>query len=85
MMYGDERRIVLIRDIKSPYFDEAYFVMKGECEGLIKSDVLIEAEKILGKAHTVKKKRSNLGKILYFFACGLIVGATLAFLTTMFI
>ena len=85
MIYGDERRIVLIKDIKSPYFDEAYFVMKGECESLTKSDVLIEAEKILGKAHTVKRKKGNVGKILYFFACGLFLGATLAFLTTIFI
>lgn len=85
MLNGDERRIVLIRDIKSPYFDEAYFVMKDNCNHLIQSDVLSEAEKILGKARIPKKKRCKPGKLIYSFSCGALCGAIAAFLITLFI
>lgn len=83
MLYGDERKIVLFKDIRSPYFDEAYFVIKEDCDHLIKSDVLLEAEKILGKARFPTKKKGRLGKILYSFACGFLSGAIIAFFITL--
>ena len=85
MQIGDERKIVLLKNIKSPYFDEAYFVMKRDYDGISKSDILLEAEKILCKSKLPKKKRGHIGKIIYSFCCGILSGASVAFLITLFI
>ena len=66
MINGYERRIMQLRNIKSPYFDEAYFVMRDDCEHFIESEVLCEAERILGKAKISKRKKWALGRLFYF-------------------
>lgn len=85
MINGYERRIMQLRNIKSPYFDEAYFVMKDNCESFIESEVLCEAERILGNAKISKRKKGALGRLIYTFGCGLLLGAIIAFAITLFI
>lgn len=85
MINGYERRIMQLRNIKSPYFDEAYFVMRDDCEHFIESEVLCEAERILGKAKISKRKKWALGRLFYSFSYGLLSGAIIAFIITLFI
>ncbi|MBQ7353732.1 MAG: hypothetical protein IJW54_07015 [Clostridia bacterium] len=85
MINGYERRIMQLRNIKSPYFDEAYFVMKDNCEHFIESEVLCEAERILGTTKISKRKKGVFGRLIYTFSCGLLLGAIIAFVITLFI
>ena len=48
MIKGCQRRIIMVKDTGSPYFDSAYFVIKSDAPISCKdSDMLAEAHKMI--------------------------------------
>lgn len=84
-MKGCQRKIVYLKNTKSAYFDEAYFIMKPSAEGTSEESVLKEAERILGRAELPKSKKKTSGEIGLFFMYGLLIGAILAFTISLFL
>ncbi len=75
-----QKRIVYLKDTKSKYFDEAYFVLKsGVLEG--EDGLIKEAEKIIGRT-TVAQLEDNDKKGSGVIACliGAFSGAIVTFL-----
>ena len=80
-MKGCQRKIVYLKNTKSAYFDEAYFIMKPNAENSGEESILREAERILGKAEPDKYKPQQQyrgGSVINFFI-GALSGATVAF------
>ena len=61
MIKGCRKSIIYIKDTKSPLFEEAYLVLRPDAEGHGTTDVIKEANKIIGAAyesgHGIKRKR----------------------------
>lgn len=85
ILKGCQRKIVYLKNTKSAYFDEAYFIMKPSAEGTSEESVLREAERILGHAELPKAKRHTIGGMWLFFVYGLLSGAILAFTISLFL
>lgn len=48
MIKGIQRRIIMVKDTESPYFDSAYFVIKSDISATHReSDILTEANRML--------------------------------------
>lgn len=48
MIKGTQRRIIMVKDTESPYFDSAYFVIKSDIAATHReSDILTEANRML--------------------------------------
>ena len=48
MIKGIQRRIIMVKDTESPYFDSAYFVIKSDISTAHReSDILTEANRML--------------------------------------
>ncbi|MBQ7907549.1 MAG: hypothetical protein IJ309_06195 [Clostridia bacterium] len=76
-----------MKNTKSAYFDEAYFIMKPRAEGTCEESVLKEAERILGRAEppSIKSKRQDCGGSVFNYIIGALSGAVLAFTISFFI
>jgi hypothetical protein len=63
MIKGAQKQMIVVRTGRSPYFDEAYFVLRKEVRASLESrDILREANRILEESrfssgHVVKKSR----------------------------
>ena len=80
---GAQKQLVVVRTANSPYFDEAYFVLRTKEETKKRSnrDILAEANRILqdclpSPILSRKKKRGSF----FFFLLGILCGTGVAFL-----
>ena len=78
MIKGAQKQLIVLRTVNSPYFEEAYFVLRREVESKKhnKSDILTEANRILeentlASHHTPKKSK----RFLLWFLLGLLCGS----------
>lgn len=84
MIKGAQKQMIVVRTGNSPYFDEAYFVLRREVrsEQQRKSDILSEADRILresgGSGGTVRRRHGRLW-LLSAFLFGLAMGLLLRF------
>lgn len=86
MIKGAQKQMIVVRTGNSPYFDEAYFVLRRDIrpERQETQDILSEADRILresggGVRRTASKRRCVLWLIAAFLA-GVAVGIALRFL-----
>ena len=86
MIKGAQKQMIVVRTGNSPYFDEAYFVLRRDIrpERQATQDILSEADRILresggGVRRTASKRRRVLWLIAAFLA-GVAVGIALRFL-----
>ena len=88
MIKGSQKQLIVVRTLGSPYFDEAYFVLRREIESQKhkKSDILKEANRILEEStlsdpHPKKKKSKRcLGWFLAGILCGVFCAILLGLL-----
>lgn len=97
MIKGCQKKIILVKDTKSRYFDSAYFVIKGDLpEASTDSDMLAEAHRIIadcvaqmGLANVCKAKLSPAAKkrrkIIAFVVGALLAPLALACATVIFV
>ena len=84
MIKGAQKQLIVVRTQGSPYFDEAYFVLRREFESQKhkKSDILKEANRILEEStlsgHTTQKKKNK--RFLWWFLSGILCGGLCALL-----
>ena len=81
MLKGCQRKIIYLKNTKSEYFSEAYFVLKERAENAQENDVLKEAERLLGRTHVEGKEKKSGGtvKVLHFLL-GILSGFLLTLL-----
>ena len=82
MVKGFNRRVVVMKNTDSEFFDEAYFIIKENCHVKKKRGErpLDEAKRIIRDIQMEKKPPSPLNialKNLAFFLVGLILGASI--------
>ena len=59
MLKGCQRRIIMVKDTGSPYFDSAYFVIKSEIPSSCRnSDMLAEAHKMIERYEKEEQKET---------------------------
>ena len=73
MLKGCQRRIIMVRETKSPYFDTAYFVLRSDLPSSAgEHDMMKEAYRMIDACHpdapptsyTAKKKTFGVGSIV---------------------
>ncbi|MBE6650485.1 MAG: hypothetical protein E7613_04145 [Ruminococcaceae bacterium] len=77
MIKGANRRIVIMKDTGSDYFEQAFFLVK-ENQLKNKKEPILEAKKVLGSLEADQKKKSILSPFRLFLA-GCLVGLALGF------
>ncbi|MBE6709014.1 MAG: hypothetical protein E7578_07230 [Ruminococcaceae bacterium] len=81
MFGGCQKKMYYIKDTKSKFFSEAYFVLKNSAdEGYFpESDLAAEADRILREKFSGKRRRRWSAKRLSaaMFAAGLVIGASI--------
>lgn len=84
MIKGAQKQMIVLRTGNSPYFDEAYFVLRREVhsEKTNHRDMLTEANKILEentKGARQRSRRCAVGWLLFFagLLCGGLAGTTI--------
>lgn len=87
MIKGAQKQMIVVRTGESPYFDEAYFVLRRDIcpKRQERTDILSEADRILresGGCGMRAKRRGNraLPWSLLAFFCGVAVGFIIRFL-----
>lgn len=85
MIKGAQKQMIVIRTGNSPYFDEAYFVLRRGVrpEKREKPDILSEADRILRESGTVRtsgKRKITRWLVFLAFLAGLAIGAAVHFL-----
>ncbi|MBO5211957.1 MAG: hypothetical protein J6B60_00270 [Clostridia bacterium] len=85
MIKGCKKRMIFIKDTKSDYFDEAYFVLKGDTDyshesenDMVKAAAMIIHELDNGKRFIRDKKRKSLKFLAGFILGSIIMGMVLA-------
>lgn len=85
MIKGAQKQMIVVRTGNSPYFDEAYFVLRREIkpQQQEKNDILSEADRILresgGTAPCGKRRRKGRIWVFAAFLIGLAVGIVTRF------
>ncbi|MBR5528496.1 MAG: hypothetical protein IKV97_05770 [Clostridia bacterium] len=86
MIKGCSRRMIVLKDTGSDFFEEAYFVLKSgkpHCKIKTERDFIAEAERIIAESTGVKlpeRKKESAVKKYAFFAAGIIIGAAVFYL-----
>ena len=76
MIKGAQKRLIVVKTTGSPFFDEAYFVLRNEAtgNGKVKSDMLSEANRILRDStltpSPTRRRRAGLRPFLLGFLGG---------------
>ncbi len=80
MLKGCQKKIIFLKDTGSDFFEEAYFVIKPDCYGMEKDDILLEATRIASgiseNGNRKVQKRATLAPI--FFALGMLLGTSVS-------
>lgn len=79
MIKGCHKSIVFLKDTKSEFFDEAYFVVKPNVESYTTKDIVAEATSLVNEYKGKRKQRNRMKWLLPFF-----VGAILGFSLMLF-
>ena len=80
MLKGCQKKIIFLKDTGSDFFEEAYFVIKNEYEGMNDSDIISEATKIANgicQEKNMKLKHKDGWKAL-FLSIGMLIGAIIS-------
>lgn len=86
MIKGCSRRMIVLKDTGSDFFEEAYFVLKSgssRCKLKTERDFIAEAERIIAESTGIKLpafKKEPRGRKYAFFAAGIICGAAVCYL-----
>lgn len=79
---GVQRKMIVLKNIGSELFDEAYFVIKESGENpMSEKDMVSEACRIVSEKLVVGKKRKKGGRIIRDFLT-FSLGASISFLVT---
>ena len=83
-MRGYQRRVVLLKNIGSALFEEAYFVMRSDeaAEGKTEKDMICEADRIIRE--NADKKTGINKRQLITIAVSFFLGALTTFLLALF-
>ncbi len=57
MIMNCKKNLVIMRNLKSDFIDEAYFILKNDVPEPLGRDVVDEANRILAEVRTGRKKR----------------------------
>ncbi len=76
MMKGCQREMILLQTKESPLFESAYFVLRRQRVTVPYTDMLAEANRIIGEGNGYLKRRGRR-RILLPFLLGAVLGAGL--------
>ena len=77
MIKGARKQMIVIRTGNSPYFDEAYFVLRKDIQEypVQKKDIISEANRILEESAAETQKRGRWRRSRWlFFGAGTVAG-----------
>ena len=80
MLGGRQRRMYHIRDTKSRYYSEAYFILRedADIDCVCENDLAAEADRILReKSRGLSKKRRPRSFLAIMFLAGIVFGAVM--------
>ena len=80
MLKGCQKKIIFLKDTGCDIFEEAYFVIKPEYEGMNKCDIVSEATKIasgIDKDKEIKKGKNGMVYTL-FLSIGMLLGVVIS-------
>lgn len=78
MLKGCQKRVVVLNDTKSRYFDSAYFILKSDIpQNKCSRDILREAEALINSVDTkfIEKKEHSDGILAYFSGAATVCAA----------
>ena len=86
MIKGSQKQMIVLRTQNSPYFDEAYFVLRREVKphSEARRDMVCEAERIL-RENASFPVRTRKRRSLWMFLLGILLGAVVAVAICLFI
>jgi hypothetical protein len=98
MIYkGIQKRIILLKNTGSDYFEEAYFIIKDEADGKSvpsgdENDMIKEANRIISETFSsgrclntsVSESRKRRGSRGFWYMAGVLCGAALTFVFDFF-
>ena len=78
MLKGAQKRMYVVKMGQDSPFEEAYFVLKRECDAVVGTDMVSEATRIIKQSVGQEQERACGNKRLWqsvlIFACGLVTG-----------
>ena len=80
MLKGCQKKIIFLKNTGSDIFEEAYFVIKHEYDGMNTDDIVCEATKIANKMSHEGDKRDRMRFNYYalFLSVGMLIGVSIA-------
>lgn len=96
MIYkGTQKKMIMLRDTGSNYFEEAYFIIKdniARSEKVSETDMIKEANRIVGETvfrgtygQPHQRKKGNAIRKVFWYAAGVLSGIGLSFITVLLI
>ena len=89
MLKGAQKRMYVVKLGQESPFEEAYFVLKRECDAVQGKDIVSEAARIIGQSvgrdTGVKSSKERILPLVISFACGLLAGGGIATLICLLI
>lgn len=76
MIKGCQREMILLQTRESPLFESAYFVLRPRRQSTSHTDMLAEANRIIGEGNGYFARRAKWRSVLLFLA-GAVAGAAL--------
>ena len=80
MLKGCQREMIVLQTQDSVLFESAYFVLRKEKRAVPKTDLLAEANRIIGAGNDYLGKRRTAPRRLLLFAAGLLAGMAISLL-----
>lgn len=77
MIKGCQREMIVMQTQDSAVFESAYFVLRKERRGAAKTDLLVEANRIIGAGGGEEAKRRRLPRGFLPFLLGMVAGIAL--------
>ena len=88
MIKGAQKQLIVVRTVNSPYFDEAYFVLRRELKDRrpAHTDMLTEANRILEESDPTPRLRGKRSaRSVLLFLAGTLCGGLGAVLVCVFL
>lgn len=80
MLKGCQREMIVLQTQDSVLFESAYFVLRKEKRAVPKTDLLAEANRIIGAGNEYLKRRKKLPLRLFLFVGGVLAGMAISLL-----
>ena len=79
MLKGCQKKIIFLKDTGSDFFEEAYFVIKNEYDGMNDCDIISEATKIANGIYQGKQIRKSHRSGIYslLLSLGMLLGVAI--------